>query len=346
MNGREDFEYLSLLKDDYFEKWKLMYDAYKSDLSVPSNVQTIGYTPHDFDHHIKSLYEIFENGLLTNADLNDLEIFCLYTATLFHDIGMHINSDERHRHSLIGQNWFMDKYNIQDSPVHRCIKHTRMAAIISDIIFAHADIKNDKNDEIVERTFSVVLEKHINHPTFNRTEVRVGLLAALLRLADELDIQESRVKLIDFLTRNINPESFRHWERCLLYSTPEIDNSSGAINLMVNDSKLENLEDTHTREELEEVLNNVIGKIGGEFRELFGKVFSNNHYVGRSWTLKKVVHFSGLPSNGWGFLTEFDLSVPSTPSTPIKQLQAKLPIAAPKDENTKIFVKHRFSRRV
>lgn len=107
----------------------------------------IGFTPHDFSHHVKDIYSLLDK-MLPKAFYEKYNtgesIFVLLTGALFHDIGMTKEWSEkiRKQHSQIGRKEFLEPF--ENNKVDSIIKQNidaRYSKYIGDIIYAHSDIK-------------------------------------------------------------------------------------------------------------------------------------------------------------------------------------------------------------
>ncbi len=184
-------------------------------------LSSIGFTPHDFTHHVKDIYSLFDK-MLPKAFFKKYSkgenLFVLLTGTLFHDIGMtkEWNDDVRAKHSKIGKEMFLAYFaeSSADSVVKQSIE-TRYSEYIGDIIYAHSDVKESDGPGI--ETFRDIYDKYEKRKygtKGNQEEINVPFLAALLRLADELDITYERIENIDYTKKNNLPSSLDHFRFC------------------------------------------------------------------------------------------------------------------------------------
>lgn len=142
-------------------------------------------------------------------EMNPLEIFILLCSAWLHDIGMLINKD--------GKGRILSDHEIRDTHHELardfiCKKHSKLglydpniARIIADVCYCHRKVvdiqKYLPNDIEMVGTF----------------KVRVRLLAAILRLADAMDVTSKRSPEIIFKDIVYLPElSVRHWRACQL----------------------------------------------------------------------------------------------------------------------------------
>ncbi len=174
------------------------------------------YTLHGLDHSnniITILDKLFE-GLNPADALNDTEIFCLLSAVYLHDVGMQCKfPDDVERAAKISE---LKKrpYTFQD--LIRDEHHIRSGQYIKDTY------KNLKLDHVEAECIRLISEGHrqikleskeYDDQPIGLERVRVRLLAALLRLADELDIAYTRAPetLLDILKNDMPDYSRIQW---------------------------------------------------------------------------------------------------------------------------------------
>ncbi len=113
--------------------------------------------------------------------------------------------------------------------------------------------------------------------------VNVKLLAALLRLADELDITNERVRGKDYLKTRIREESSREWRKCKIFSTPTKDrNDSSRLHLRLSEEAIRREDNLENDVEL---IMEVRDKIAGEFKQLYEKVFVKRYLNGWDFSI-------------------------------------------------------------
>ena len=138
--------------------------------------------------HSKRVAENIAN-LVTNeaiSKFNSFEIFCLLSSAYLHDIGMQLLSKQAVHHDLKPANVL-------------CSEHKRLglspeeALVIGTICYAHST--------------DVDLSSVPQHIPVGKNRVRVSFLAALLRLADALDVDFRRVPPIETKSKTA-----QYWE--------------------------------------------------------------------------------------------------------------------------------------
>ncbi len=174
------------------------------------------YTLHGLDHSnyvIKILEKLIE-GLNPSDNLNETEVFCLLSAAYLHDVGMQCKyPDDMERAAQISE-LKRRPYTFQD--LIRDEHHKRSGRYIKD------NYKNLKLDHIESECIRLISEGHrqikleskeYDDQPVGLERVRVRLLSALLRLADELDITYTRAPetLYDILKNDMPSYSRLQW---------------------------------------------------------------------------------------------------------------------------------------
>ncbi|MEH7290609.1 hypothetical protein COJ92_22340 [Priestia megaterium] len=163
----------------------------------------IGFTDHSLNHSlgVENAY-----GILLNEKydlLNAEEKYFLIAATLLHDIGMvGVKADlkmqdyegfRRKAHNYIS------KDRIIEQAIHLGLDHDE-AIIIAQIAEAHRKVDLDNLDE--EKPFGM-----------GQTVLRVRLLGAMLRFADELHVTKGRTNTLVMNILELDEESMKHHKR-------------------------------------------------------------------------------------------------------------------------------------
>ena len=191
------------------------------------------FTSHGADHSL-SIEKIIESLVPTahKSSFNAMEIYILFMGIYFHDIGMAVKQpgDEqkeneskaefekrldniRRTHSMRAYQFIMQKY--------RSFAIDRGAAqAIADICLAHSDHK--PFDAPRMNTFQELRKKNAIR-TVEKFDVRIQLLAALLRLADELDLDYERADADLEEMRDMPAISRKEWMKHQLISGVKID---------------------------------------------------------------------------------------------------------------------------
>lgn len=237
---------LGRLDERLLDKFEGMFHTFKTLLNSATPQY---YTPHNIEHS-HQVEEVI-NRLVPERLVEDMsaqEIYLLLMAIYLHDVGMsdqgreprapgqtleEYNDEARRKHSL-----FSSKY-IQDN--HRDLGLTEgQADVVSQISLAHSDIKG-RSGQPNCLTFRELIEDAGSEETFIEDDrVRVHFLAALLRLGDELDVDQKRTGgAVYEQVRNFPPESKLEWMKHSLIQGIDIDSNRWSIRLHVPTDKLE-----------------------------------------------------------------------------------------------------------
>ncbi|MBC8234056.1 tetratricopeptide repeat protein [bacterium] len=164
------------------------------------------YTDHGIPHCDK-LFELIGEILPDDLEpkLTELEEFLLCGAVLLHDIGMVPKDNERPNRAL--------QRKIRENHHHRCKEYIlenycklglehKHAEIIADIAFAHRgrDAK-DISEYLAERIVGIGA----------KGRVRMQLLSALLRIADECHVTYDRIESLMGHEKELDSESQKHF---------------------------------------------------------------------------------------------------------------------------------------
>ena len=226
-------------------------------LDAPRWYVEVAYTPHDFSHHIKNVLSNLSTLMENHLDYFSIdELLALQYACILHDIDMVYNPYQREIHALnaaailapfekaqidrkvaegfksVFQDFsdFCNAGNVPNSDVaatikniHELLTHTldilvpdmQLREAISYIILGHSNIKL-KSAQI--NTLDKVFYKEIDLPLGPRSkQMKLRVLACLLRLADELDCSKNRIAGLD--NEVITAEAKDYWDRLRIVSS-------------------------------------------------------------------------------------------------------------------------------
>ena len=174
------------------------------------------YTLHGLDHsnNIITILDKLVDGLNPADALNDTEIFCLLSSVYLHDVGMQCKFPNDVERAAKISELKKRPYTFQD--LIRDEHHIRSGQYIKDTY------KNLKLDHVEAECIRLISEGHrqikleskeYDDQPIGFERVRVRLLAALLRLADELDIVYTRAPetLLDILKNDMPDYSRIQW---------------------------------------------------------------------------------------------------------------------------------------
>lgn len=225
------------------------------------------YTGHDLEH-CESLEVTLDNLVSDEVKeaMNEVEIFILLCAAYFHDIGMAVKlgDDEPYNTAQTAEKYSKKKEEEKAEkptgkdamqPQKECdgefekIRRTHpertykfltdknnykiftldkgTAFAIAEICKAHSDIKND-DGSVKDYTFQDLLGKN-EVKAVGKWDVRMHFLAALIRIADELDLDFRRsIEDVDKI-RELPPKSRKEHMKHQLISGIKVDSSNFEI---------------------------------------------------------------------------------------------------------------------
>lgn len=275
-------DFINKMGESYLNAWIKLVEHYAPLLNEGPLIRKTAYTNHDFSHHCKDIYAIIDSVLLKNIDLKAQEYFVLAVAVLLHDISMTQEHFDRLCHSKQSAD-FVQKESTKtvwkDVPIQD-------VSIIKHIIVAHSDIKEkDANGEekISEFTLRDIPDEENGDMG---EEIQVKWLAGVLRLADELDITNSRIGNADNRYQYLNlddgdeNESYYFWEYLNYFK--EVTKDRVTINLILNEQYLapkinndkaniiKNIEKVHKK--IEDCLNEVNDYAFDSCEKYFNKI--------------------------------------------------------------------------
>lgn len=140
------------------------------------------------------------------------EVFLLVVASLCHDLGM-IDPTRRSDHNVLSANLVFDK-DIGKSKIEGL--PSNLASLAADLCYAHRDYHDGQ--EFHRTLYEIPAKRELGGKT-----IRLPLLAALLRLADELDTEYSRAPedVMGILT--LTDEDANYWVSCQLIDSVQIN---------------------------------------------------------------------------------------------------------------------------
>lgn len=296
-----------LEKTEYGKKFENLVGYAAPKLDRGPFLKEIGFTPHDFSHHVKDIYSLLSkmipDGFYKEYDKGE-NLFILLTSVLFHDFGMtkEWNDEVRSQHSKIGKEMFLEPFVKNDvSSVIKQNIDSKYSEYIGDIICAHSDIKCANGTKV--ETFRQISSKYDNleYGTEGEQEtINVPFLAALVRLADELDITYERIENIDYLRANNLPSSIEHFKLCELIKAVQLGKRKDTLIIIVDKSKCrldllaQNGNDYHQEDILKTATQaaNILEryeKIQEEFKMINELVLRNTSYSSdKIWKIRRI----------------------------------------------------------
>lgn len=282
--------------EEYYERFKILVNDYGNNLDTGAIVRDIGFTPHDFSHHCKDIYEIL-GYILPNefytAYPEGSNLFLLLTAVLLHDISMAQDSSEsaRRNHSELSKQYIEKEIFEKDNTALNKYCGKDFAEALGEIVLAHSDIKGE-NGEINKFTFREVVAKYAdrsNYVTVKNEELNVPFLAAVLRLADELDISYHRIESTDYKNKVNTEDSKKHYQICEYFRQVQInEDKPHELLLKVVEQQFEALPDTDKPAIAGQIVDRFL-KIKGEFNYLYKEVLSSNKFAANGiWNIDAI----------------------------------------------------------
>ena len=297
---------MSNIKQSYqeYKCYKLMKEVHKSAFDklaihygqILNKGCPIGdtlYTAHDFDKHCNNIYKIISDIILLNYNekmFSSKELFILNLSVLFHDISMSINPHwDRKKHSKQSADYVKSEEentsSVLNSEKDNDLTHNDIKAI-REIIKAHSDIKDG----------SVLKEENgIMNPelTFKMSgDINGKALAAILRLADELDVTSDRLgnKVFANQLSTENDEeriSIKHWRRLNYFKMVSYDkNDTSCLELHCDDEYLYDNSD-----DIQNIISDIVeikNKIEIELTTLSTEVFNKEENAKIGFRFNKI----------------------------------------------------------
>ena len=288
------FERFKAINETYFDRFKSIASAYEEIINSGPAIRPIAFTPHCYKH-CNNVFKIAEM-ILPESFYNQRgdNIFVLAISILFHDLAMAYDGtmEARFKHSTLSAELVKKEMLSKANTVLKSfLPDKNMRGHITDIIAAHSDTKSDTGS-IICKTFVELIDKYDSkrkHPTRgNYEEINVPFLAAILRIADELDIDGNRVKDTGHESKNMSDESREHHLLCELFSVPILKKDKPTyISLKVDDDKFDEL----TEDKKIQAAVSIIArfeKIKSEFKILRDRVFINANWTLPDWKYEEI----------------------------------------------------------
>lgn len=285
---------LKELNEDCYNNFISISTAYDKQINCGTLISSIGYTPHDVDTHCKNIYRILDDILPKSfyeiyKDGEDL--FVLAVAVLLHDIAMSRDSGKtaRQKHSKIAKDIILEEvYSINDTVLKAFVSRD-LSTAIADVVYAHSDIKND--DDIVEQeTLREIIEKY-DEKGLDKGDyeiLNVPFLAALLRLADELDLDYNRISSTGYI-KKINVDSSKeHYINCEYFKKMKIDKRNPRELILEVDKEVYDKLTPDGKILASAKIIKTYDKVNKEFLKMKDSIFFNTNYGLEGWSIDKI----------------------------------------------------------
>ncbi|MCL2173097.1 MAG: hypothetical protein FWB84_05585 [Candidatus Bathyarchaeota archaeon] len=195
-----ELECINLLSEPRRRDWETLFNLAQNYFEGSSvSLQLIAYTIHDCSHHCFNIYKNISKVLIPKTvwerpeklrGITDEELFLLDVAVLFHDYAMKNILDDayRGRHSEESAKMFKNMCKTQYA-FQTIFDTVEKQNIIANIIMAHSDIKEFSTEKQEFKTVTATFE---DVPMCSGSNVHTKVLAGILRVADELDVTQTR----------------------------------------------------------------------------------------------------------------------------------------------------------
>lgn len=281
--------------EELYKKFENLVNHYADILDSGAIVREVGFTPHDFSHHCRGIYNVLDEILPSKfyeVYSRGNNLFILLVAVLLHDISMAQDCSEKGRrnHSCQSQKYIRDEALSKSDTVLKSNCRREFVEALGDVIYAHSDIKAE-NGEVSTKTFEDVVKRYKdNSDSFEGEVINVPFLAAILRLADELDISYSRIEGTGYENKVNNADSQPYYEICEYFKPVQWHKEKPyELSIEVYDLVFEKLQEEQ-RPAIAGLIIERYLKIKKEFENLYSIVLSNTKYAGGGiWNIEKIV---------------------------------------------------------
>ncbi|MDE5778205.1 MAG: HD domain-containing protein [Lachnospiraceae bacterium] len=294
---------------EFYSKFEALVNTYAEILDSGAELREIGFTPHDFSHHCRDMYEILgiilPDGFYKKYRCGQ-SLFLLLVAVLFHDIGMIEKMDDevRRRHSELGKEYILREINSKRDTVLKSNIVHEMIEPLGNIIMAHSDIKSESG-EVERHTFDELLKKLGDNwkITVQNEEINIPFIAAVLRLTDELDISYERIENTGYQKKDNIESSKIHFMLCEYFKKIQRSNERpNVLKINIYDDKFNRLQSDSEKNNVNvssaqygkaasiaaQIIDRV-EKIKKEFEELNRMVLSKIQYSSTEiWDIKEI----------------------------------------------------------
>lgn len=217
---------LQQLSTSYFKR----YDALVARLSQ-NELNSWQVNAHEFTDHganhckrvVEALDKLVPNEIL--SQLNESELYFLLCSAWLHDIGMMCRqvgeekleaSEIRERHHELTKKYILDNAKYREYEIYS----EPEARIIADICYCHRRVSIPSVCDVL-----VPIGPNIIHFRF---------LSALLRLADEMDMDYRRASECTMDLIGLRGDSVDHWKACQLVSGVTCEPQNSTIEVVCN----------------------------------------------------------------------------------------------------------------
>lgn len=300
----QSFGTYKTMDSHYKTAFDTLVDYYGNILNSNQTKDSTYFTLHDFDHHCIDIYKNIDSYLLNGTlnALNQLELYLLNLAVLFHDISMsqggydNINKKRtkfcRTCHSSQTAEWLGYEYsNTSSTLFEKGVLTENALGELQKICKAHSDIKSSGITKEQCGLFASDLDFEF---TGEREKIATKALAAILRLADEFDITNLRIgntrdyEKLGNSTEDI--ESRRHWDCLKLVKQLKVSASAPTIvKIVLCDRIIEDRINGGDAENVKDAILQIKCKLQNEIDYARQEVFDKDSFSFRLCMLREVV---------------------------------------------------------
>lgn len=182
------------------------------------------YTEHGIKHS-ENIIKIMDKLIDTRVGLNDDEAFVLLAATYLHDIGMQQSNQEELDCGQVQRT--LEEMDIIRKN-HNDLSYDMIIDSVNNKLICHSLALENFRDYVDNIACLVKYHRkydlrELSDDSYKGKKIRIPLLAALLRLGDELDADCDRVNIEQLKYDNIPTESKFHWWCCLYVKSIDIN---------------------------------------------------------------------------------------------------------------------------
>lgn len=294
MDNFKVLEKLQSMNAKYYKNFEALLGYYGPILNTGALVREVGYTPHDAEIHCANIYRILSD-ILPDKFYQKYEygenLFLLVIGVLLHDYAMALDVTDQTRgeHSEIGKKEVIQQIYSSEHTVMKANISRDYAEYLGDIIYAHSDIKNE-NNEIIRYTLQEIVEKY-NKKGISKGKhepINVPYLAAVLRLADELDLDYNRISMVGYEQKYNTIESKSHFEKCELFKKVEVNpKNSSELLLEVDAHVFESFDESKKQTAAAQIIK-TYEKVSSEFRQMKSSILFNILYASEIWFIESI----------------------------------------------------------
>lgn len=278
-----------------YNKFMSLVDGYEDELNSGALIRLTGFTPHNADIHCRNIYRILSDILpeqFYKKYCFGENIFVLCVGVFFHDLAMaqSVSIETRCRHSEIAKELVRKEIYSKEKTVMKANIKREYADAIMDIIYSHSDIK-DKIGNIKEYTLETTIKKYDEKGLSNGEyeELNVPFLAAVLRLADELDLDYSRIEGTGYERKDNTGESRIHYERCEYFKRVRVNSNNPSQLILEEDINATINFDEEKKQTVAVQILSVYQKVYSEFDKMKASVLFNTEYAPDGiWNIRSI----------------------------------------------------------